>query len=124
MVEGIEFRSMTVQAWKGKDGPCLERNQAVVYQGPWKTVTDDNDQTFYRGQRMAVCDKTFQMFKSAPYAKDIIPIVPVGEVPLNQAAPFDCCQTMVRPPGQTKQGKSLLNVMPEDNCCGDGGSCC
>lgn len=30
-VEGIEFRSVTVQAWKRKQGPCFERNQAVVY---------------------------------------------------------------------------------------------
>ncbi|MDA1232972.1 MAG: methyltransferase domain-containing protein, partial [Planctomycetota bacterium] len=32
-IEGIEFRSMTVVAWKGKQGPCLERNQALVYKG-------------------------------------------------------------------------------------------
>ena len=29
-VEGIEFRSVTVQAFKGEQGPCSERNQAVV----------------------------------------------------------------------------------------------
>jgi arsenite methyltransferase len=29
-VEGIEFRSVTVQAFKGKQGPCFERNQAVI----------------------------------------------------------------------------------------------
>jgi arsenite methyltransferase len=29
-VEGIEFRSVTIQAWKGKQGPCFERNQAVI----------------------------------------------------------------------------------------------
>ena len=27
-VEGIEFRSVTVEAFKGKQGPCFERNQA------------------------------------------------------------------------------------------------
>ncbi len=32
-VEGIEFRSVTVQAWKGRQGPCFERNQAVMYKG-------------------------------------------------------------------------------------------
>src|SRR5437660_1542566 len=28
IVRGIEFRSVTVVAYKGKQGPCLERNQA------------------------------------------------------------------------------------------------
>ena len=30
IVEGIEFRSITVQAFKGKDGPCLDRKHAVI----------------------------------------------------------------------------------------------
>ena len=54
IVEGIEFRSLTVRAWKGKEGPCLERNQAVVYNGPWKAVIDDDGHRLNRGQRMAV----------------------------------------------------------------------
>ena len=29
-VDGIEFRSLTVEAFKGKQGPCFERNQAVI----------------------------------------------------------------------------------------------
>src|SRR5881398_751517 len=33
-VEGIEFRSVTVEAFKGKQGQCFERNQAVIYRGP------------------------------------------------------------------------------------------
>jgi len=35
------FFSVTVVAYKGKQGPCLERNQAVVYRGPFKKVVDD-----------------------------------------------------------------------------------
>ena len=61
VIKGIEFRSLTVRAHKGKEGECLERNQAVVYKGPWKQVQDDDGHTYYRGQRMAVCDKTFQI---------------------------------------------------------------
>lgn len=37
-VEGIEFRSVTVEAFKGKQGPCFERNQAVIYRGPFKAI--------------------------------------------------------------------------------------
>ena len=32
-----------VEAFKGKEGPCLERNQAVIYKGPFKEVLDDDD---------------------------------------------------------------------------------
>ena len=39
-VNGIEFRAVTVQAFKGKEGPCLERNQSLVYRGPFKSVRD------------------------------------------------------------------------------------
>ncbi len=72
VIDGIEFRSLTVRAFKGKEGECLERNQAVIYQGPWKQVVDDDGHTLYRGKRMAVCDKTFQIYtdKNGPYHQD------------------------------------------------------
>jgi arsenite methyltransferase len=35
-VQGIEFRSVTIEAFKGKQGECFERNQAVIYRGPFK----------------------------------------------------------------------------------------
>ncbi len=60
-VEGIEFRSVTVQAFKGKQGPCFERNQSVIYLGPFKEVLDDDSHRMERGRRYAVCDKTFQL---------------------------------------------------------------
>lgn len=41
-VEGIEFRSVTVQAYKGKQGKCYEHNQAVI---PKETKGQDYDAT-------------------------------------------------------------------------------
>jgi SAM-dependent methyltransferase len=58
-VLGVEFRSLTVEAFKGKEGACLERNQAVIYRGPFKEVLDDDGHRLRRGVRAAVCDKTF-----------------------------------------------------------------
>ncbi|OHE89237.1 MAG: methyltransferase, partial [Verrucomicrobia bacterium RIFCSPLOWO2_12_FULL_64_8] len=58
-VEGIEFRSVTIRAFKGKDGLCFERNQTVIYKGPFKEVLDDDGHRLRRGVRHAVCDKTF-----------------------------------------------------------------
>jgi hypothetical protein len=79
-VEGIEFRSMTVVAYKGKQGACLERNQAVIYKGPWKKVIDDDGHVLERGARMAVCEKTFQIYNREPYQKDIIAVEPLESV--------------------------------------------
>ena len=97
-IEGVEFRAVTVEAYKGKEGPCLERCQAVIYKGPWRSVTDDDGHTLSRGQRMAVCDKTFDIYKSEPYRQDIEPVEPYEDVRLSEAAPFNCRKEAVRHP--------------------------
>ena len=101
-VEGIEFRSMTVVAYKGKQGPCLERKQAVVYRGPFKKVVDDDGHTYCRGERMAVCDKTFHLLQAQPYTGMFDPIVPLEEVPLAEATTFNCRPAALRTPQETK----------------------
>ena len=101
-IEGIEFRSMTVVAWKGKQGPCLERNQALLYKGPFRQVEDDDGHVFVRGQRMAVCDKTFQLFQKPPYEGVFEPIEPLQNIPLEEAEAFDCRRQKVRDPRETK----------------------
>ncbi|APZ92653.1 methyltransferase domain-containing protein [Fuerstiella marisgermanici] len=123
VVDGIEFRSLTVRAWKGKEGPCLDRHQAVIYNGPWKTVTDDDGHKLFRGERMAVCDKTFKLYTSAPYADQMTPIVPVDDIPIEQAANFDCRRSERRDPKFTKQGKPKLDLLPGTDCCGTTDCC-
>ena len=119
VIEGLEFRSMTVRAWKGKEGECLERKQAVVYKGPWKAVVNDDGQTLHRGQRMAVCDKYFNIYSSGPYASDVIPIAPGTEVPLEKAGKFDCSVDAIRSPQDSKAAESSpLTVLPGGDCCG------
>ena len=73
VVKGIEFRSMTVRAYKSGEGPRLDRNQAVVYRGPWKEVIDDEGRAFRRGDRVSVCDRTFELYTKAsgPYASQV-----------------------------------------------------
>lgn len=123
VVEGIEFRSLTVQAFKGENGPCLDRKQAVIYTGPWKAVIDDDGHQLLRGQRMAVCDKTFHIYNSAPYADEIIPVPPRELIPLEDAPPFPCEGSSVRSPQETKGDRSSVTVMPEGDCCGPGNCC-
>ncbi len=126
-IAGIEFRSMTVRAYKGKAGPCWERNQAIVYKGPWKSVQDDDGHTLYRGQRMAVCAKTFHLYTSpdSPYHQDLLPILPQTEIPLAAAQPFDCQRTSLRHPRETKGEDYRATIAPADSaCCDVSSSCC
>ncbi|MFQ3670405.1 MAG: methyltransferase domain-containing protein [Verrucomicrobiia bacterium] len=122
-VEGIEFRSMTVRAYKGKQGPCVERNQAVIYRGPFKEVLDDDGHRMKRGVRYAVCDKTYHLYKKAPYAGSFDFIDPLQPVPADQAAPFDCSRTARRHPKETK-GQEYRATTAANSQCRDGGSCC
>lgn len=122
-VEGIEFRSLTVQAFKGKQGPCFERNQAVIYRGPFKEVLDDDGHRMERGVRYAVCDKTYNLYKKAPYAQFFELVDPREDVPLETAKPFDCAHTNRRHPKETKGQDYNATTEASAQCC-DGGSCC
>lgn len=126
VVEGIEFRSMTVRAFKGKDGPCREHNQAVIYKGPWSRVFDDDGHALFRGERMAVCDKTYRLLTAGegPYAQDIIGVSPRVAVVPHEAEAFDCRASMRRDPRQTK-GLDFTETRLSDGdaCCGSDGCC-
>jgi SAM-dependent methyltransferase len=123
-VEGVEFRSVTVRAYKGKEGPCLDCNQAVIYRGPWRRVEDDDGHFLVRGLPMAVCEKTFRIYTSTPYARDIIAVPPINEVPVASAPPFDCSREKVRSPAETKGKDYRATTGANGACCGPGGSCC
>lgn len=122
-VEGIEFRSVTVRAYKGKEGPCLDHHQAVIYRGPWERVQDDDGHTLQRGVRTAVCDKTFAIYSSTPYSDHVTPIPPRQEVRAETAATYDCRRGEIRPPQVTKGQAFRDTILPDvDSCCGD--DCC
>jgi SAM-dependent methyltransferase len=126
VIDGIEFRSMTVRAWKGKEGPCLERNQAVVYRGPWRQVSDDDGHVFRRGRRAAVCDKTFQIMtrEAGPYAGQIVPVEPREAIPLEAAESFDCHRARERQPRETKGLEYHATRTGNGAPCDCGPDCC
>ncbi len=120
VVEGIEFRSMTVVARKGKEGECREHNDAVVYNGPWKEVKDDDGHVLRRGERTAVCRKTFSILTGEPYSAAITPVPPLAQIPADDAGVFDCRRTTRRDPKETKLGVQRADVAPgcsDDACC-------
>jgi len=120
VVNGIEFRAVTVTAYKGKQGPCFERNQAVIYKGPFKQVMDDDGHVLKRGVREAVCDKTFKLYSREPYASHFYHVEPNNEVPLSDAMPFDCKRSKRRDPRETK-GREYTLTTEESSCCGPDG---
>ena len=122
-VEGIEFRAITVTAYKGKEGACIERNQAVIYRGPWKQVIDDDGHTLERGARMAVCEKTFDIYSKPPYKDQFILVPPREEVAREGAGVFDCSRDHKRNPRESKGLKYNVTKI-SDGVCGPGTSCC
>jgi len=121
-VAGVEFRSLTVEAFKGKQGECRERNQAVIYRGPFKEVLDDDGHRMERGRRYAVCDKTFRLYQGEPYEGMFDLVEPRVEVPLAAAQPFDCARTPLRHPRETK-GEGYAATTEATACCGPEGCC-
>lgn len=124
-VQGIEFRSATVIAYKGKEGPCFEHNEAVIYRGPFVSVIDDLGHQYDRGERIAVCRKSFDILTSEPYADHFIAVEPINEVGEKDAKPFDCSGgERRRSPKETKGPGYKASILPvADDCC-DTGECC
>lgn len=122
-VEGIEFRSVTLEAFKGKQGACFDCNQAVIYRGPFKEVLDDDGHRFERGQRSAVCDKTFHLLRKAPYTGYFEFIEPRQPVAVENAPPFDRSSLRLRHPRETK-GQDYRATSPSASSCCDSGGCC
>ncbi len=123
-IEGIEFRSITVRAYKGKEGPCMDHHQAVIYRGPWKSVTDDDGHVLRRGVRTAVCEKTFNIYTTQPYADEVIAVPPLQPVDPSDVQPYDCRRNAVRDPRETKGLDFNATQLPAANCCDPEGDCC
>jgi len=122
-VEGIEFRSVTVEAFKGKEGPCFERKQAVIYRGPFKEVVDDDGHRLARGERVAVCDKTYGIYRREPYAGYFEFVDPIETIDLEDAEPFDCSRVVTRHPRETKGLAYDVTTEAAGPVCGPEGCC-
>lgn len=79
IINGIEFRSVTLTAHKQQDEECFDKGHAVIYRGPFSTVMDDEGHEYPRGERMAVCERTFNLLTQGAYADAFVGISPVSE---------------------------------------------
>lgn len=113
VVEGIEFRSVTLTAVKGAGTDCLDYGHAVIYRGPYASVTDDEGHIYLRGERMAVCERTYRLLTAeGPYREHFIGIAPqVASEPVPWCAPAGTR----RPVADTKGGRHTQPAT--QSCC-------
>ncbi len=112
VIEGIEFRSVTLTGVKPRGAECIDRGHAVIYRGPYSYVRDDDGHEFPRGERMAVCERTFKFCTEGPYRDDFIGIIPaVEKEPVNWCAP----PNTRRPAAETKGGRHTNSAT--SSCC-------
>jgi arsenite methyltransferase len=114
VVEGIEFRSVTITAVKPETDPCIDKGHAVIYRGPFSEIYDDDGHVYYRGERMAVCERTYRLLMGDAYGEHFIGIVPAVDVP---GAPWDCATGSIRDIAETKGGKHQDKCAPSGTCC-------
>jgi ubiquinone/menaquinone biosynthesis C-methylase UbiE len=116
VVEGIEFRSITVTARKADVGPGRDANQALLYRGPWKAVEDEWGNRFVRGERTAVSAMAFQTLRDAPYGGEFVEIPPRVSVPEEEQPDFESVR--LRDPRETKGAGYRATRKPgQKGCC-------
>ena len=101
-IEGIEFRSVTLTAVKPSAEPCLDYGHAVIYKGPFASVTDDEGHLFPRGERIAVCERTYRFLTSGPLQDHFIGIAPAHR---REPQPWCAPPGTRRPVSETKGGQ-------------------
>ena len=112
VVEGIEFRAITLMALKPLPKQRLDIGQAVIYKGPYSEVHDDEGHVYPRGIRIAVSDRGFELLTGGPLKGDFIGINPA----IPKAATEFCAPAgTTRPASETKGSEHVS---------GSGSSCC
>ncbi|MFO0553060.1 MAG: methyltransferase domain-containing protein [Polyangiaceae bacterium] len=120
-VEGIEFRSITIAAYKGKEGACMDHKQAVIYRGPFREVVDDDGHRLVRGVPVAVCEKTYGIYARAPYREHFERVAPRVPPRPEEVRPFPCGVDMVlRAPSETKGEGYAETTASSPSCCATG----
>ncbi len=124
-VEGADIWLWLLEGYKGKQGPCWELGQAVIYRGPWREVRDDDGHVYPRGARVAVCAKTFDLLNSAPYEGQFVGLRAHNEPALARAQPFDCNTPAMRDPQVTKGLAPFAGqAAGGSTTCAPGSGCC
>jgi ubiquinone/menaquinone biosynthesis C-methylase UbiE len=116
VIEGVEFRSITVTAYKAEVGANRDANQALIYRGPWKMVEDEAGNRFVRGERTAVGATSFHTLRGAPYGNEFVALGPRVSVPEAKQPEFETAR--LRDPRETKGAGYRATRKPgQSGCC-------
>lgn len=115
-VEDIEFRSVTVTAVKPEQIERLDKGQAVIYKGPFSKVQDDLNNTYPRGERIAVSDQTFQNLMHGSLSDSFIGISAVNS---SEKLEFNKAAGSLRSVKETKGGSHSVGSSDDNSsgCC-------
>ena len=114
VMEGVEFRAITLAAVKPPETASVDRGHKVIYRGRYASVSDDEGHVYPRGERVSVSERTFKQLTEGPYRDDFIGIGP-GEV--HHCAP--CCSSVGDPGGDKRsEGNVHLGSTRSSGCCG------
>jgi arsenite methyltransferase len=114
VVEGIEFRSVTITAVKPENQQCIDKCHAVIYRGPFSEIYDDEGHVYYRGQRMAVCERTYHLLTGDTYGEFFIGIPSAVNFP---GTPWDCATGTIRNVTASKGSQHQDKCSPGGGCC-------
>lgn len=92
-VEGIRFYSITLKGYKIMKGPqCVYAGHFAVYNGPFKSVRDDEGHEYPAGVPVEVCTDTVEKLKRRPYSGHFTITAPEdGLEETASCTPGKCC---------------------------------
>jgi len=109
-VDRFEFRSLTVRAFKPIPTSTRDFRHAVIYRGPWKSVTTDFQMELTRGERVDVCEAEFAMLSQPPYRDDVVAL-PNANLEIGAAPELTPLMVL----GETSTGSGCGS--PGSGCC-------
>jgi arsenite methyltransferase len=109
VVEGIEFRAVTLTACKGLSEGSLPGHRSLIYRGPFAAVIDDAGQRHERGERSRVTAVQYAGLTGAAYQGAFID--PQAELP---AATASCCAPAIQVIDSTQDDASRTG---HGGCC-------
>ncbi len=112
VVEGIEFRSVTLMAIKPSQDNLVDAGQGLIYKGPFSEVKDDLGNLYPRGERIAVSRRTFELMMNSDLAENFVGVEPATAI---SNGCFNKPAGSLRAVSETKGGQQSG---------GNGGACC
>ncbi|GAA5506665.1 methyltransferase domain-containing protein [Novipirellula caenicola] len=119
VVEGIEFRSATVIAYKADASrePNAACEDKVMYRGPFASVRDDEGNEYRRAEMTTVGSDAAAVLAGEPYASHFI------RVPAKPQTPASGLPVANQPQTYQMQIASNASSGGSDSCCDNGGCC-